>query len=136
MPARSATFDMLTERTPSCKGYLGLSPLEAGRGRLVVHKRVVDPTDPNRRFERQGFTFQLVDAQDQPVGAPFSTDSTGRGIFDGELSIGETYTLRETSSPIPNVAPVTQTFVMDKANSARVRLRIESCHVYVPKTSE
>jgi deferrochelatase/peroxidase EfeB len=85
-------------------------------GRLVVHKRVVDPTDPNRRFERHGFTFQLFDAQDQPVGAPFSTDSTGRGIFDGVLIIGDTYTLRETSSPVPNVAPVTQTFVMDKAN--------------------
>src|SRR6266511_3213485 len=28
-------------------------------GRLVVHKRVTDPNDPSRRFERGGFSFQV-----------------------------------------------------------------------------
>lgn len=85
-------------------------------GRLVVLKRVVDPTDLSRRFERHGFTFQILDASGQSVGEVFTTDSTGRALFDGELTLGQTYTLRETFSPVPNVPLVDRSFVMVKAN--------------------
>jgi hypothetical protein len=57
------------------------APAEHGKpttGKLVVSKRVVDPTDPSRRFERQGFVFQVIDTSNgQPVGDQFPTDSTG-----------------------------------------------------------
>lgn len=105
------------------------------KGRLVVHKRVRDQSDPNRRFERRGFVFQLRhQATDgtvgEAIGAPFITDSTGRAVFDGELTIGETYELHETHSPVPNVALAVHTFAMDKPN---VRLPIENV-VTVPNT--
>jgi hypothetical protein len=62
-------------------------------GRLVVHKRAVDPNDASRHFERRGFTFQIVDGEGQPLAnSQFSTDSTGRGICPVELEIGQQYT--------------------------------------------
>jgi hypothetical protein len=85
-------------------------------GRLGVHKRVTDPTDPSRRFERRGFSFRVVDEQGQPIGADFTTDSTGRAVFAGELNLDRTYTLQEVAVPVPNVTPSTVSFVMDKAN--------------------
>lgn len=99
-------------------------------GRLVVHKKVHDPADPSRRFERRGFTFQIHDTQGQPVGTPFTTDSTGRALFDGELTIGQTYELRETFSPVSNVTLAVQTFVMDKTN---LQMLVENM-VTVPNT--
>ena len=44
----------------------------------VVRKRVSDPADPSRRFERAGFGFQVFDSNEQPVGGEFKSDSTGR----------------------------------------------------------
>lgn len=92
-------------------------------GRLVVHKRIVDPTDSSRRFERGGFTFHLLDAQGQPVGDEFVTDSTGRAIYAGELNLDASYRLRETSSPVPNVQLLEHTFIMEKVNQ---QLRLEN----------
>jgi len=86
-------------------------------GRLVVHKRVVDPTDPSRRFERHGFRFQIVDAQGQVVaGSDFDTDSTGRGVCPVELTIGQQYTLQELASPVQNVQLTQTPFTMEKRN--------------------
>jgi Dyp-type peroxidase family len=86
-------------------------------GRLVVHKRVVDPNDATRRFERRGFTFQILDGQGQPVaGSQFTTDSTGRGICPMELLIGQPYTLQELSSPVANVQLADTPFTMDRSN--------------------
>ncbi|MFL6137380.1 MAG: Dyp-type peroxidase [Frankiaceae bacterium] len=87
-------------------------------GRLAVHKRVVDGTDPNRRFERGGFTFNVMNRQGQPVeGAAFATDSTGRGICPVELTIGESYILREVPPlPVANVSPIDTPFTMDSSN--------------------
>jgi Dyp-type peroxidase family len=85
-------------------------------GRLVVRKRVIDTTDPNRRFERRGFRFQVVDDQGQVVGAEFESDSTGRAVFEGELALDKTFTLQETFSPVPNVNLAAVTFAMDKGN--------------------
>lgn len=100
-------------------------------GRLVVHKRVLDPADPNRRFERRGFIFQVFDTSTgQPVGDPFTTDSTGRAVFGGELTIGTTYLLRETLSPVPNVNLTEQTFTMEKANQ---QMHVDN-QVTVPNT--
>ncbi len=98
------------------------------KGRLVVHKRVRDQNDPNRRFERRGFVFQIRHQSTdgtvgEAIGAPFVTDSTGRAVFDGELTIGETYELHETHSPVPNVSLAVRTFPMDKPN---VQLPIEN----------
>jgi len=86
-------------------------------GRLVVHKRVVDATDPSRRFERRGFVFDVLDGQGQPIaGSQFTTDSTGRGVCPVELPMDQPYTLRELQSPVPN-DPLEQTsFTMDKHN--------------------
>jgi Dyp-type peroxidase family len=86
-------------------------------GRLVVHKRVVDPNDPTRRFERRGFSFQVLDAQGQPVAhSQFTTDSIGRGICPVELQIGQQYTLQEMSSPVANVQLTNTSFTMERRN--------------------
>lgn len=85
-------------------------------GRLVVRKRVTDTNDPNRRFERGGFVFQVIDAQGQPVGGQFTTDSTGRAICPVELPLGQTYTLQEMHSPVLNVNFVSTPFTMDRRN--------------------
>jgi hypothetical protein len=86
-------------------------------GRLVVHKRVVDPNDPSRRFERRGFTFQILDAQGQAVAnSRFTTDSTGRGICPVELAIGQQFTVQELSSPVANVQVTNTRFTMERRN--------------------
>jgi Dyp-type peroxidase family len=86
-------------------------------GRLVVHKRITDPSDPSRRFERGGFTFQVLDAQNQPIAnSQFSTDSNGRGICPVELTIGQNFTLQELSSPVQNVQPQSIGFTMQHPN--------------------
>lgn len=84
-------------------------------GRLVVHKRVHDPNDPTRRFERAGFTFDVLDANGAAVpGSTFTTDTTGRGVCDAELAIGSNYTLRELSSALPNIELQNIAFTMDR----------------------
>jgi deferrochelatase/peroxidase EfeB len=85
-------------------------------GRLVVRKRVVDPTDPRRRFERTGFRFRVMDSAGQQVGEPFTTSSSGRAVFAGRLAIGSDFTLEELHSPIANVALTTVAFQMDRPN--------------------
>jgi Dyp-type peroxidase family len=91
-------------------------PKKPREGLLVVRKRIVDDSDDQKRFERRGFVFQIVDAQNEPVGGQFSSDSTGRAVAPEKLTIGSTYTLTEISSPVPNVTPVSIQFEMDKAN--------------------
>lgn len=94
-----------------------LRPESTGKpkaGRLVVRKRVTDPSDPSKRFERAGFSFQVFDSAGQPVGGEFRTDSTGRAVAPEELPIGPTYTVRELASPFGEKTPLqTVTFTMD-----------------------
>jgi hypothetical protein len=79
----------------------------------MVHKRITDPADPSRRFERSGFRFQILDAQGQPIaGTEFTTDSTGRGICPLGLPLDQQYTLQELHSPVANVQLMTQPFTM------------------------
>jgi Dyp-type peroxidase family len=86
-------------------------------GRLVIKKRVVDPTDPSRRFDRRGFSFEIRDGAQQPVaGATFTTDSSGRGLCPVALEVGQTYVAHETAVSVPNVNPIDTQFVMDKQN--------------------
>jgi hypothetical protein len=86
-------------------------------GKLVVHKRVVDPSDPSKRFERRGFIFQVLDASGTPLGGQFTSDSTGRALAPEQLPIGAAYTLQEVSSPFgENVALVKVPFTMDVPN--------------------
>jgi Dyp-type peroxidase family len=86
-------------------------------GRLVIHKRVIDPNDPTRRFERRGFVFQILDAQGAAVpGSEFTTDSTGRGICPVELEMGQSYTLQELASPVPNVQFSNTPFTIETHN--------------------
>jgi deferrochelatase/peroxidase EfeB len=83
-------------------------------GQLVVRKRVSDPSDPSKRFERAGFGFQIFDSNEQAVGGEFKTDSTGRALAPEELPIDATYTLRELSSPFGDKTPLQSvTFTMD-----------------------
>jgi Dyp-type peroxidase family len=85
-------------------------------GRLVVRKRVVDPADRRRRFERRGFVFRILDSAGQPVGQDFTSSTSGRAVFGGELVIGKTYSVTEVGSPIA-VAPITPvTFQMTRPN--------------------
>lgn len=83
-------------------------------GKLVVRKRVTDPSDPGRRFERGGFVFQVLDSSGQPAGGQFTSDSTGRAIAPVELALGQNYTVQEVSAPVQNVQPVSVSFEMDK----------------------
>lgn len=88
----------------------------ARTGRLVVRKRILDPADPRRRFERAGFVFQILDASGQQVGQNFTSTSSGRAVFGHDLDIGSTYTVIEVTSPIP-VSPVPPvTFKMTRPN--------------------
>ena len=81
-------------------------------GRLVVHKRIIDPSHASRRFERGGFTLQILDAQNQPIpNSQFATDSNGRGICPVTLTIGQ-----ELSSPVQNVQPRSIPFTMQHLN--------------------
>lgn len=91
-------------------------PTRVRQGRLAVRKRVVDSTDPSRRFERGGFTFRVLDATGQQVGEAFTTSSSGRGVFGGRLQIGSTYTLEEISSPVANVTLARIQFDMTRPN--------------------
>lgn len=75
---------------------------------------MVDASDPSRRFERNGFVFQVVDAQGQPVGEQFTSDSAGRAICPAELAIGQTYSLQEVFSPVANVQFQPVQFTMEK----------------------
>jgi Dyp-type peroxidase family len=98
-------------------------PPPTKQGRLVIRKRVIDPTDPRRRFERRGFVFRILDASSQPVGADFTSNSSGRAVFDGRLTIGSTFSVVEVASPIPvNPAPPT-VFLMSQPNQ---QVRIEN----------
>ena len=84
-------------------------------GKLVVRKRVSDPSDPSKRFERGGFVFQVLDSANQPVGGQFTSDSTGRAIAPVELTIGQSYTLQEVASTfVQNVQLTPVPFQMDK----------------------
>lgn len=86
-------------------------------GRLVVRKRVHDPNDPTRRFERRGFKFDVLDPQGHVVpGSEFVTDSAGRGLCPAPLTIGTTYTLRELETPVPNLTLGTSSVTMQKRN--------------------
>ena len=97
-----------------------------------MHKRVVDQSDPPRRFERRGFVFEVHDAQGQPIpGSQFETDATGRGICPVELEIGQAYTLHELASNlVPNVQLTDVAFQMDKPNK---QLQVVN-HVTQPNT--
>lgn len=89
-----------------------------------MRKRVIDPSDPSRRFERRGFRFQIRDAQGAPLpNSEFTTDSTGRGRCPVELQIGEGYTLEELASPVPNIQLQSIRFAMEKRNQL---LRVEN----------
>lgn len=78
------------------------------RGRIVVRKKLLDPSGNPVRGERGGFIFQLIDAAGTPTGATFITDSTGRAVSPPVPS-GETYTLREVAVNGPfTTAPDTQ----------------------------
>lgn len=86
-------------------------------GRIVVRKRITDPSDPSKRFERAGFAFRVLDAQGQPVpGSETTTDLTGRAVCPVELPLGASYVLEETSAPVPVQALVRVPFVLDKPN--------------------
>jgi len=100
-------------------------------GRLGVRKRVVDDSDSGKRFERGGFVFQVLDSQGQPVGAQFTSDSTGRAIAPAELNLGATYTLQEVASQlVQNVELTTVPFTMDKPHKELMLVN----HVTRPNT--
>ena len=53
-----------------------------------------------------GFALQLLDATGSPVGQPFTTDSTGRGLSPA-VPVGETYTTeRSRRAPGSNLGRI------------------------------
>lgn len=91
-------------------------PRRVRSGRVVVRKRVTDPADPSRRFERGGFVFRILDRSGQQVGDPFTTSSSGRAVFGGRLPLGQEFILEELSSPVENVALQRVPFVVTRPN--------------------
>lgn len=96
------------------------------RGRIVVRKKLVDPSGNPVRGERGGFIFQLLDSAGTPTGATFITDSTGRAVSPPVPS-GETYTLREvavngpfTAAPDMSVTLAGRRLQVDVVNMATV----------------
>jgi deferrochelatase/peroxidase EfeB len=99
-------------------------------GRLVIRKRVSDPSDPTRRFERRGFQFTILDSSNGEI-AHATTDSTGRAVVKANLTIGATYTVREDFAPVANVQMLPpQTFTMERSHQ---ELRLVN-QVVVPNT--
>jgi Dyp-type peroxidase family len=91
-------------------------PQKPKHGRLVVRKSVRSNADQTQRFERGGFVFQVLNAQNQPVGGQFTSDSTGRAICPEKLEIGQSYVLEEVSSPFGDrVQLQTVSFTMEKS---------------------
>jgi Dyp-type peroxidase family len=103
---------------------------KSSQGMLVVRKRVVDPNDPSRRFERGGFIFQVLDTQGQTVGPQFTSDSIGRAVCPERLQIGQSYVLKEIFSPVANVELQSVPFSMERR---RQRLPVVN-HVTQPNT--
>jgi hypothetical protein len=63
------------------------------------------------RFERGGFTLQILDAQNQPIpNSQFATDSNGRHLP------GHANDRQELSSPVQNVQPRSIPFTMQHLN--------------------
>lgn len=114
---------------PSLDGGLAeaFSPQARGKsktGRIAVHKVVIDPSGPSKRFERGGFSFEVHDSTGAVVaGSQFTTDSSGRGVCLAELTIGQSYVLVETATPRPVASLAQASFEMDKPNKL---LRIEN----------
>ncbi len=88
--------------------YIGATLFDEPRGKgkprtgqVSVRKKVIDPANPGNRFERGGFTFQLID-QNGAVVAEFTTDSKGHAQSP-EVPLG-TYTLRELPTNRLNIA--------------------------------
>ena len=63
----------------------------------MIRKRVVDPTDATRRFDRRGFVFSIRDASGAEI-EQVTTDSTGRAVVSATLQIGATYTVEEVGT--------------------------------------
>jgi Dyp-type peroxidase family len=91
-------------------------PHKPKQGRLVVRKTVRSQADPAQRFERAGFVFQVLDAQNQAVGSQFTSDRMGRAVCPEKLTIGQNYTLQEVSSPFGGQLELqTVSFTMEKS---------------------
>ncbi len=104
-----------------------LKPTAAGKpeqpgkprlARLAITKRVLDPNNPNARFERGGFKFHVLDDTNTiVVGSEFTTASSGRGVCPVPLEIGKTYTLVEIEAPPGIPVPLrSDPFPVDKPN--------------------
>lgn len=81
-------------------------------GRVAVRKELVDASGARHNGDLGGFTFQIVDAQGNAVGTPFSTNSHGHALSE-EILPGD-YQLTELppqppQPPMPATAPVTFT---------------------------
>jgi deferrochelatase/peroxidase EfeB len=113
---------------PPASGFLGGTlfdpPAEHRRpsqGRVDVRKRVIDPADPQARFERGGFRFRLLDADSESLGVVsdwFETNSQGHGTSP-EVATGHRYILEEEVKPGPpvtNPAEPFQPFELDRAH--------------------
>lgn len=104
-----------------------LKPTESRKpktGQIAVNKVVKDPNDPNRRFERAGFSFEVHDATGAVIpGSQFTTESNGRGVCDAELPLDHDYILVETASVQPNIALQTLPFRLEKPN---LLIRVEN----------
>ena len=85
------------------------------KGRVRIRKTVVKPDEPSARFDRAGFEFEILDAQQQRVGEVLRTNSAGRAI-SGQLEAGKTYTLRELPTSRQNVQiALPQEFLLDRS---------------------
>lgn len=68
-----------------------------------MHKHVVDANQQPVLAELGGISFQVFDANNQAVGASFSTNSQGRAVSP-DLPIGVPLVLKEIQPP-PNFTP-------------------------------
>lgn len=110
-----------------------LKPAESRKpktGQIAVNKIVKDPSDPGRRFERAGFSFEVRNAAGAAIpGSQFTTESNGRGVCEAELPLDQDYTLVETASAQPNISLQTVPFRLEKRN---LLIRVENVFVSPP----
>lgn len=82
-------------------------------GRVVVRKRLQNPDGQPTQGERGGFVFQLLDNAGEPIGASFTSDSTGRAVSP-PVAVGEGYVLRELEVNGPFEPAADQPVILDR----------------------
>jgi hypothetical protein len=78
--------------------FVGPEQQPAYKSKVVVRKSIVDQNGVRQLKRLSGFGFTVFDANNQPIGREFFTNSAGQAVSP-QLPTGVALTLRETTNP-------------------------------------